>query len=636
MNNNELNTLIHSQEPLPNLAMVVDVGGDRYHMGSRHLNLGYNNYQDFIKTFGNDREVERILRTYLYLRVGAAGAIQFEGEEGKKDKAELIRILKKRLAQLKQNKNFTSSQLNKQKLQKIYMNIQAILIELGEAVVGDSPLSEECKQDKEDAVLLSAKEDRVFQLMLELSWYLLHPDQVPKDIECDWVALLKKMDHLTTGDLVKSIMEEKDKKKIPLGNKPYNYFKKIDMERMGKKETLTNALEEAKQMVLEVESEDADKKIKAMVPKLLQLLQTKKILNSANMSDLTDAEIEKAGNRIIEPPLAGLNTLFHKKAPSIEQVNQAQQIKLEEEKATKAAKAAEAARAAEVVTKAKQQGGADQLTTSMYGAMEPLFAHFRIMYHPIYEMLEKDATSINLTHPITLLHLCTELQKTVSIPGSTYSYGIYRIRDVPAPLMSFMKKQFKLTTNYLTALKEPPNETTLKKQFEQQLFSLPKVRLSSLLTNSKNTAYKDQHLLPYLQFFLLGTNFSFPTTYSEFIHDKDIVEEEKQPAFDAMKNLFDEKDLYLICTTAESVGLSSLDLNSSTKSIPMANYEIQYSTVHPHTEGITISKPENHFNNKKNTPLFFEQLVKREPFLIYNDAELALSNLIAFKEHFPK
>lgn len=639
MNNNELNTLIHSQEPLPNLAMVVDVGGDRYHMGSRHLNLGYNNYQDFIKTFGNDREVERILRQYLFLRVGAAGAIHFEGDTGEKDKAALIRILKKRLAQLKQNKNFTSSQLNKQKLQKIYMNIQAILMELGGAVVGESPLSEECKKDKEDAVLLSAKEDRVFQLMLELSWYLLHPDQVPKDIECDWAALIKKMDHLSTGDLVKSIIEEKDKKKIPLSNKPFNYFQKIHMDRMGKKETLTNALDEAKQMVLEVESEDADKKIKAMVPKLLQLLHTKKILNSATMSDLTDAELEKAEKRIIEPPFAGMNTRFHKEAASVEEVEAAEKKKKEE--STVVVSAVEKPKQKKhkpgnivIIEENTQKGGADPLTTSMYGAMEPLFAHFRIMYDPIYGMLEKGAAAINLTHPITLLHLCTQLQKTVSMKGA-YSYGIYRIRKVPAPLMSFMKGQFKVTSNYLTSLQEPIKETTLKKQFEQQLFNLPKVRLSSLLSNSKNKSYKDQHGLPYLQFFVLGTNFSFPNTYTEFIHDKGIVEEEKTLVYDAMKKLFEIEDLYLVCTTAEDVGISSLDIDSSTKSIPMTNYEIEYSTVDTSKEALTISKPDNHFN-EKNTTLFFEQLVKREPFLIYNDAELALSNLIAFKEHFPK
>jgi pyridoxal biosynthesis lyase PdxS len=43
-----------------------------------------------------------------------------------------------------------------------------------------------------------------------------------------------------------------------------------------------------------------------------------------------------------------------------------------------------------------------------------------------------------------------------------------------------------------------------------------------------------------------------------------------------------------------------------------------------------------HFNDAKKTALYFEQMVKQKPYVIYNNAELALSILIAFKEHMPK
>lgn len=599
MNNNELNALIHSQEPLPNLPMVVDVGGDRYHMGTRHLNLGYNNYHDFVKTFGNDRETERILRQYMYMRIGETAGIEFHGDEGKKDKVALVAILKKRLNQLKQNKNFTSSQLNKQKLQRIYLNIQKILLDVGEAEMVANATSEECKKDKEALVDLSADRDKIFQLVLEMTWYLFHPDKVPKDIECDWAAMVKKLEMMSVGDLIKSIKESENAPIVT--NNSFNYFKKIRLSEMAQKETLPNALEEAKKMIMEVEEETSDEQAKLMVPKLLQLLQTKRILQSADPDNLGEQAIAKVDKWIMKnpfPPLARKVTF--------------------------------------------QSGGAGlptdflQLRKSMYSAMAPLFEHFRIMYDPIYTMLEKDITlkkeeSINITHPIILLHLCTQLQKTVSKEGA-YRYGIYRIRNVPDDLLRFIKTRLNRTLNYVGTMQED----TMKKQFQQQLFNLPKVRVSSLLTDTRDPSYKDPHLLPYLQFFVMGTNFTFPQQYSEFINDKKIVDQDKQELYNSMKGLFTKEDLYIVCTSAETAGLLGQDIDSSSKNIPMKNYEINYRTVNPNQTGFTGTTPVNYFNNEKKDPLYFEQMVKQTPYVIYNDAELALSILIAFKEHMPK
>jgi len=599
ISNNELNVLSHSQEPLPNLPMVVDVGGDRYHMGNRHLNLGYNNYHDFVKTFGNDRETERILRQYLYLRMGETAGIEFHGDDGKKDKSKLVAILKKRLSQLKQNKNFTSSQLNKQKLQRIYANIQKILLDIGDAEMTANTISEECKKDKEALVDLSADRDKIFQLVLEMTWYLFHPDKVPKEVECDWAAMVKKLEMMSVGDLVKSIKESEG---ATVSNQSFNYFKKIRLNEMAQKGTLPNALEEAKKMVLEVEEETSDEKTKMMVPKLLQLLQTKRILQNADPDHLSEQAIAKADKWIMKNPFPPL---------------------------------------AKKVTFA-QSGGVGlpsefiQLRKSMYSAMAPLFDHFRIMYDPIYTMLEKDITlkkeeMINITHPIILLHLCIQLQKTVSKEGN-YQYGVYRIRNVPADLLTFIKTRLNRTLGYIGTMQED----TMKKQFQQQLFSLPKVRLSSLLTDTRDPSYKDPRLLPYLQFCVMGTNFTFPQQYEEFIHDKKIVEEDRQAVYNSMKGLFTKEDLYIVCTSAETAGLLGQDIDSSSKNIPMKNYEIDYRTVNPNQTGFTGTTPDNYFNDAKKEALYFEQMVKQTPYVIYNDAELALSILIAFKEHMPK
>jgi hypothetical protein len=203
---------------------------------------------------------------------------------------------------------------------------------------------------------------------------------------------------------------------------------------------------------------------------------------------------------------------------------------------------------------------------------------------------------------------------------------------VPGDLLQFIKTRLNRTANYVGTMQED----TMKKQFQQQLYSLPNVRLSSLLTDTRDPSYKDPHLLPYLQFFVMGTNFTFPPEYAEFINGKDIVEEDKKKVYDSMKGLFKKEDLYIVCTSAESAGLLGADVNSSSKNIPMKNYEIDYRTVNPGQTGFTGTTPANYFNDAKKTALYFEQMVKQRPYVIYNNAELALSILIAFKEHMPK
>lgn len=603
ISNNGLNELIHSQEPLPDLPMVVDVGGDRYHMGDRHLNLGYNNYKDFINIFGKERETERILRQYLYLRVGEQAGIEFYGDQGKKDKTELVKILKKRLAQLTQNKNFTSNQLNKVKLQRIYANIQKILVDIGDSEMVANTMSEEFIKNKEALVELSKDSDRIFQLILEIIWYLFHPDRVPKDVEQEWASLIHKMSKLSVGDLVKSI-----KQSGSVSNNSFNYFKKIRLNQMAEKDALPNALEEAKAMVLEVEEETSDDKAKEMVSKLLQLLETKRILQSNDPANLNAEVIKKADKWIMSKPFTTKSVLF--KSGDVPD------------------------------TPFWQSGGEGftkdfiQLTKSMYSAMTPLFEHFRIMYDPIYSMLESGTSAVNITHPIILLHLCTQLQKKVSKEGA-YQYGIYRISGIPKELLSFIKRYLNRTKAYLGAL-EPKGDDAPKRQFVRQLFSLPRVRLSSLITDRQNSAYKDPKVISYLQFFVMNENFTFPQEFAEFIHDKNIAKEDQTPIYDAMKQLFTPNDLYIVCTSAEDASLLGQEVNSSTTNIPMKNYIIDYRTINPNQPDFKGSIPKNYFNDKEKESVFFEQMVKQTPFVTYNDAELALSILIAFKEHMPK
>jgi hypothetical protein len=49
-----------------------------------------------------------------------------------------------------------------------------------------------------------------------------------------------------------------------------------------------------------------------------------------------------------------------------------------------------------------------------------------------------------------------------------------------------------------------------------------------------------------------------------------------------------------------------------------------------------IKTPENYFNKNKEPVMYLEKLVTITPYVVFNDAELALSIFIAFKELMPK
>ena len=84
-------------------------------------------------------------------------------------------------------------------------------------------------------------------MILEISWYLLHPDNIPKEIQCDWAKLIKKLDTLRIGDLVIDTKQNEDNV-----YSPSNYFKRINLDSVVKSKTLKTALDQAREMAQQI------------------------------------------------------------------------------------------------------------------------------------------------------------------------------------------------------------------------------------------------------------------------------------------------------------------------------------------------------------------------------------------------
>jgi len=425
---------------LPN---TVDIGGDIYSFGSTYpVNLAFKSRKQFQNTFGKNSETERLLRKYMNYSISSKKHLVFDTPE---DKSELLKILKLRATALKSSKEFTSSTLKNAIFTQSYDNI----IKLIQQLEGTSTSTNIKVEDKACATvkkeIKAIPEDAKFQMILEMAWYLLHPDKVPSEIRCDWAKLVKNLERLHVGDIVKQIRESQTNADVEPSKNALNYFKKINLQNVVKKDTIMNALDQAKQFATKIQDETATDSIKKRLESLLKILEMKKYL--ATGSPINEDGLKRS---MITNPMKG--------------------------------------------------GG--PLAKPLGIAMNPLFDYFKVVYDPIYSFLEKNIQNyrtekkeIIIPQLTTLLHISNNLEDK--------KYGVYRITNVDKELLEFIKFMINETKSHISKY----NTDDKKSTFNRQIFKLPKVRLSSISDIAfSNATYKDHTTLPFIQFFIMGAN----------------------------------------------------------------------------------------------------------------------------------
>jgi hypothetical protein len=570
------------RDTFPDLAQVIDIGGDRYFMGpQKPIELGFKSRQDYLKAFGENQRTEYLLRKYMFMSSREKKKLIFDSTE---DKAELIAILKRRAKQLEASKEFTSSYLKNTLIQRSYLAIQQLLQELegaeyaGEGEAGGLVMPDILPCTKAKKYIKQIPDERLFTIILEIAWFLLHPDSVPEDIKCDWAKLVKGLDTLRLGDVIQKI---KDAGGGGGGGAAFNYFKKINLDTVARAPTIENAFQAAADAATKIESDNANDNMKARVKTLLDILTMKGYISG-------DFKNDKERMKIIDVP----------------------------ETADKIKK--------QMIANPMTGGATKALDKSLGVAMGPLFDYFKVMFEPIYSLLEsgiaqygRGATNIKkviLPQLTTLLHICNNLNPKETTEGGFNTYGVYRITNVDSEIVAFIKSLLGSTATYVSGLPDKKAAYT----FNKQLFKLPKVRLSSLI-NRFDTGFKNPDLIPYIQFFVVGENLIMP-------------DEGKRAEFEegvqvALVDFFKPEDLYIVCTDSDRIS----------ENIPMNMYQIDYDSVGVGDSAIKIENlPENYFNKNKERGHHLDGLMSLAEYIVFNDAELALSIFIALKELMPK
>ena len=581
------------RDSFPNLPQVIDVGGDRYFMGpQKPIELGFKSRKDYLDSFGNDLETERILRRYMFVDIKPKKELRFDSPA---DKDKLISILQKRAKQLKSSSEFTSSILKNTIFQRSYLNIQELIAALqGRPYQGPlEPLKipniDILPCTKAKKYVKEIQENRLYEMILEIAWYLLHPDQVPSQIQCDWAKLIKGLDTLRISDIM-SDMKAANEASGKTPSEPYNYFKKINLTNFVKAgPTIQNALDQVIETAKKTSGENANQDITNRLKMLLDILQVKKYLADDLPKDDQDMKIvdSDAANKI----------------KSVMPDNPSKVI---------------------------SGGGTQALDKPIGIAMQPMYDYFKVVYDPIYSLLDTNLSKyaknnsntkkVVIPQLTTVLHICNNLKPGESAEGGGHTYGIYRITNVDEEIISFFNKMLGSTNEYVSKFQDDKN----KNIFNKQLFELPKVRLSSLLNKFLNSgAFLDPESIPYIQFFTVGGNMNLMTK-----EEKDKKSDIKEEVFTAVEDFFKPTDLYILCTKSENIS----------ENIPMNLYEINYDDISPSSVSFKIDNlPENYFNKEetKKLELHLENLVKISPYVVFNDAELALSIFILFKYLLP-
>ena len=571
----------------PNLPQAIDVGGDRYFMGpQKPIELGFKNRKDYLNAFDENQRTEYLLRRYLPVTLKSNKRITFENPT---DKADLIAVLKKRAQKLEESKQFTSSVLKNTLIQRSYLNILKLIQDFegpdykGIELPSLPDLSLPCTKAKK--YIRQIPEDRLLQLILEMSWYLLHPDQVPSQVQCDWARAVKELDMRRLGDLFESIKKADKGAEGEPTKEAYNYFKKINLENIVKAKTRENALAQAQEMAMKMQGANANSKMKDRLQTLLDILIVKKYLNGEGLTDETRLSVidspditAKIERSMIKNPMAG--------------------------------------------------GATQALDEPLSIAMKPFFDYFKIVYDPIYTLVDgaysrlgagKNTTKkILIPQLTTILHICNNLKPVEKPTAGQHTYGIFKVTNVEKDIIDFFTNMITSTQMYVDKLPDDKSKNT----FTKQLFSLPRVRLSSLIS-STNDSYKDPDTIPYVQFFTVGGNMTL-IEKSKFIDAG--KPERSEDMFKAVSEFFTADNLYIACTNSE---------NGSSQEIPLNTYEIDYDQVRISETGLKITTPENYFSKNKNPNVFLEDVTTLSPYVIFNDAELALCIFTAFKQLMP-
>ena len=599
---------MESSDPCAGFPLAIDVAGDRYYLGAeRPVELGYKSRRDFITAFGTDSAAECLIRKYMYIGNNPLKVVFDSSEE----KDVLIQVLEKRANALRSSNKFNSSILANTVIQRNYSNLVKLIEGLkGEDYVPSSrnyfaalkratgklaearpSVLKPTKEYKDYAMKIS--DDAKFQLILEMAWYLMHPELVPQKAQRRWFKLVKRLDTMRLEDLtglsgaIQALKGTDEAKPI------LNYFKSINLKDIMDAAHLEDITKDKLTTAVSASCETDKDKMRQRLEVLLKLLATKGYLQGNSINAVLN--ISK-NDSVILSDLSG-----------------------------------------SILRSVQAGGAAAEMTEGLRQSMLPLFDYFSGMYDPVYSVLDDaidqmdDANKPSIVEIVRLLHIITKL----NIDNDPTKYGVYRVKGISPTVIQFVENLIKSTQQHTDKLEDDE-----KKQYFEDLEVLPRIRLSTVVNQFSKT-YKDPKKLPFVSLMTLGSAFTIP--------DEEVMEDPNNGIIyksmkshgvssanktlsslnfgqfnEAIKAFFNENVLYIVS-------------NSENEKIPLRLFDIDTSEIELDDTAVSGVEVENNYLNMlliNDVPLFMEDILDVDLNNILNDASFALATFISLKEIF--
>lgn len=603
------------------LPTVLDIGGQLFDLKSENdVSSGFYGLRTFNMIFRPTTYGQRaksLLRKYLF-----AGQDLDHIQLTEEDYVELMRVLRQRLKQLRESREYQSNEINKIPIRRYEAGLLRVIQTL--------------KQGREIKKVIAPKlsENEMFAIILELSWYLAHPSAsqgFPSAVEKEWNAVLENLrTHRRLGDIVDLIHKAERDHQNGMEEHPLRYFRKLEMDKVVGAETLEDAKKQVIDMTTLVQPSPITSGMRERLEALVQALDLKKYVDKddgVNEDGIPKVNVRRLKQQLIANPMEAME----------DGVGVGVEEKKEDEEKKVQQGGAEGEKGAEEESKGSRTGNGQgkrkekvisTLAVPLGQAILPVFRYFRMLFDPVYSMLEQASTrSVKraiMPHLLLLLHLCNELHSPPA--GKKMEFGMYHLKNAPTELVAFLKEQLAETQQYITAGELKTEEQRVA--FRKQLFHLPKVRLRSLLTNKGGppTMTNEQYSIFHVQLFVVGQNLE---GYDEAIFKT------KNPSVDsavgnAIRNTWENDQVFLAFTRSDE-----------TEAIPFRFFEVDYEGLNVIDTGITVGTYGGEMATLEAKKLIppdatVNKLAKVDPFAVYNDAELALSVLMALKERMPK
>lgn len=570
---------------MASLCPIVDIGGDKYFMGEgKPIEYAIKSREEFNIAYADPSlgknkthpDIPKLMCKYFPFS-GIGDAKRPEIQPGDLDL--INKTLKNRIKNLEESIKITNSSLYTQRNRKILDNLKKIVsdIDCESRIPGRAFNTVQKTTTLKTLEEVYKKPENIFDSLIQFAWYMMHPSDVPDNIQKNWLELLKSLQTVSVSSLINLIKNQtSEEDKI----EPLNYFSRLDLSDVIKESTMDLAFEKAKNQIID----DVRAKQKNRLVERLKAIAT--ILQSHGYLSLDEVgKISNTKNNSVEKFIKDVDL---------------------------------------------------NLINKIGYSFDPIFAYFKKIYDPAYSFVDNTVKNfmdrgmkVPIDDLIKLINYSNILLTDPRLPfqEKISKYGIMRIDNVKPEVMSFLRSMNVEIEKEITKKADVSKE---KSELYRQLLSLPIVTEAVISTTApkKMEATGIAGIFLSEQIYLAERLTNFYNIFEKNPMGDDLIKKGKltpdfyPAAFAAMNDFFKKDSVFVIYGNYQNYP----------NNVPYNLWTIDI------TDTSLIKKPVEDaitkFNKENTANLTLSNIVK-ETGLYVNTPLLAMFSLIGFNKQLP-